>query len=74
MSRITNPGIFTLTSNDVDRITGLLRSVEEAIRELIAYRCVRPLDFDTNILLEDEVYKQTSQILVDCASKGTGLF
>jgi len=74
MSRITEHCIFTLTPNDVDRIKGLLRSVEEAIGELVAYRCVRPLDAITNFQLEDEVYEQTSRILIDCASESDGSF
>ena len=66
MSRITDHCIFTLTPDDVDRIRGLLRSVEVAIGELVAYRCVRPLDTNVNFTLESDVYQQTSQILADC--------
>jgi hypothetical protein len=66
MSPIKEHCIFTLTPDDVDRIRGLLRSVEVAIGELVAYRCVRPLAANVNFRLEDEVYQQTSQILADC--------
>jgi hypothetical protein len=66
--------IVTLTPDDVDRIEGLLSAVQEAITELIAYRCVRPLDVNTSFSLEDEVYKQTSQILIDCAPSGVDHF
>ena len=74
MSRNTDHCIFTLTPDDVDRINGLLRSVQEAIGELVAYRCVRPLDANTNVFGEDDVYKQTSQILIDCAPKADEIF
>lgn len=57
--------IHTLTSRDVDRIRGLLQSVEEAIAEIIAYRAVRPIGPDADLPMEDDVYRQTSGILED---------
>ena len=57
--------IHTLTPRDVDRIRGLLQSVEEAIAEIIAYRAVRPIDPGADLPLEDDVYRQTSGILED---------
>jgi hypothetical protein len=59
------PCIYTLTSRDVDRIRGLLQSVEEAIAEIIAYRAVRPIEPDADLPKEDDVYRQTSGILED---------
>ena len=72
--RVTDHCICTLTPDDVDRIKGLLRAAQEATLELIAYRCVRPLDVNTNFSLEDEVYKQASRILIDCAPTGVDHF
>jgi hypothetical protein len=59
------PIIHTLTPRDVDRIRGLLQSVEEAIAEIIAYRAVRPIGPDVDLPMEDDVYRQTSGILED---------
>ena len=57
--------LFTLTRRDAERIKGLLESVEEAIAEIIAYRCVRPMDSDADFPMEDAVYQQTTQIMRD---------
>jgi len=62
MSTAYETRIHTLTSRDVDRIRGLLQSVEEAIAEIIAYRVVRPLDPVIDFPKEDDVYRQTSGI------------
>jgi hypothetical protein len=59
------PVLHTLTSRDVERIRGLLQSVEEAIAEIIAYRAVRPIDPGADLPMEDNVYRQTSGILED---------
>lgn len=61
----TEPCIHTLTSRDVDRIRGLLQSVEEAIAEIIAYRAVRPIDPGAELPKEDDLHRQTSWILED---------
>jgi hypothetical protein len=69
MFRNTDHCVFTLTPNDVDRIKALLHTVEEAISELIANRCVRPLDTNTNVLSEDDVYMQASHIFANYMSR-----
>ena len=74
MSRFTDHCIYTLTPEDFSRIKGLLRAVEEAIGEIVSYRCVRPLDPDGDFALEDAVYEQTSRVLKDCADKIDDIF
>jgi hypothetical protein len=66
MSKITEFCIFAITPDDVDRIKGLLRSVDVTVGELVTYRCID--------LRADEVDGQTLQVLTDCASKFDELF
>ena len=66
MSHAKNQRIYALTNRDADRIRALLLAVEEAIAEIIDYRCVRPLDPAESFPLEAAVYRQTSQIMKDC--------
>jgi len=63
MLTVNETRIHTLTSRDVDRIRGLLQSVEEAIAEILAYRAIRPLDPAADLPMEDDVYRQTSGIM-----------
>ena len=65
MARITDQRLYTLTSRDVERIQGLLQSVEEAVIEIMSFRCVRPVDRENDFPMEDAVYQQTSQIMRD---------
>jgi hypothetical protein len=69
MSRIKSQRLYALTNRDVDRITALLQSVEEAVVQLIEHRCLRPLEPGEGFPLEDSVYRQTSQILRDCGEQ-----
>lgn len=66
--------IYTLTSKDLQRIKNLLQSVEEAVVELVNYRCVRPIDPKTDLLAESVVYEQTGQIIEQYNRDGEILF
>lgn len=66
MPQVRSQRIYALTNRDADRIRALLLSVEEAVAELIEYRCVRPLDPAEDFPLEATVYRQTSEIHRAC--------
>ena len=74
MSHLRNQRLYTLTNRDADRIRALLLSVEEAIAEIIDYRCVRPLDPAEAFPLEAACYRQTSQVMQDCDVEKDTLF
>lgn len=62
MSRFGDQGFYALTAGDVVRIRGLLEAVDDAISELLEYRCIRPLDPDVSLPKEDRVFEQTNDI------------
>jgi hypothetical protein len=66
MSHISNQRVYVLTARDVERIRGLLQSVNEAVAEILDYRGVRSIDPEADFPMEDFVYQQTSQIVRQC--------
>ena len=65
MSRFGNHRLYALTASDAERIKRLLTSVDEAIAELLDYRCVRPIDPEFNFPLESKLYDQTDSVCRD---------
>ena len=62
MSRIGDQLFYALTARDAARIRDLIAAVDDAISELLEYRCVRPLDLDDDFSKEARAHEQTNEI------------
>ena len=62
MSRFGDQRLFILTARDAVRIRDLITAVDDAISELLEYRCVRPLDPDTDFPKETCAHEQANEI------------
>ena len=61
MSRPGDQRFYALTARDAARIRDLIAAVDDAISELLEYRCVRPLDPD-DFPSEARAHEQTNDI------------
>lgn len=62
MSRIGDQRFYALTARDAARIRDLIAAVDDAISELLEYRCVRPIDPDDDFPKEARAREQTNEI------------
>ena len=65
MSRLGDQKVYALTARDVTRINDLLAVVKEAVGELLEYRCIRPLDPDSDFPREGMTHEQANALLRD---------
>lgn len=61
--------IYALTYQDVQRIRGILSTVDDAISELISYRRIDPIDPRADFPCENAIYEQTRSITRELMDK-----
>jgi hypothetical protein len=55
--------IYVLTGADIQRIKNLVEAVEDAVGDLVNYRCVPPIDPRTELASEEAVYLKAVRII-----------